>query len=171
MAGEIKQAVASGYQGLPNWAKTTIFIGGVVVVYLVYRRVSAKIKADINAKYQKALVDASANEVKNLYNQGIVQTLTNSQLEGIASNLRQAFDGCGTSWGVVQRSFEAMKNEADLQALIRVYGTRKYDGCNWELDFGDKELNLSSAIVDECSSGEVDIINNILAKRDIKYRF
>jgi hypothetical protein len=171
MAGEIKQAVASGYQGLPNWAKTTIFIGGVVVVYLVYRRVSAKIKADINAKYQKALVDASANEVKNLYNQGVVQTLTNSQLEGIASNLRQAFDGCGTDWSAITRSFEAMKNEADLQALIRVYGIRKYDACNWEFDFGDKELNLAGAISDECSGEEVDEINGILKRRGIKYRF
>jgi hypothetical protein len=159
------------YNGLPSWAKGVVVVGGALLGFIVVKSILNKIKATADLKKEEEIKNQAANEIKNLYNQGIKQTIPNVQLESLASEIKQAFDGCGTDTNTLYRSFEKLQNEADLQALIKIYGVRKYDACNWAMDFGDKQLNLSSSIIDECSSSEVSKINAILGKRGIKFRF
>lgn len=159
------------YKSLPSWAKGTIIVGGAVVAFIIFKTIMNKFKenADKNSALQQKKY--ATDEIKNLYNQGIKQTLSNSQLESICQVLAQAFDGCGTDNNTVFNEFDKLQNEADMQSLLKMYGVRKYDGCNWEGDFYDKNLSLSGAISSEMNTTQIKKINSILGKKGIKFRF
>jgi hypothetical protein len=159
------------YNGLPLWAKGVVVVGGALLGFIVVKSILNKIKATADLKDQMKVRDSAANEIKNLYNQGIKQTLTNAQLESMSVEMAQSFAGCGYKIENIKRLFDRLQNEADLQAFLRIYGVRKYDGCNWEMNWGDSEFNLSSALADELKAFQISEINAILGKKGIKFRF
>jgi hypothetical protein len=99
---------------------------------------------------------------------GVKPTLSDGQLASMSATLRSAFDQCGTGNTDVEGVFKQMKNEADVYALIEKYGTRKYDGCNWEMDFGDHENTLPDAL---SSEGNSSAVNKILTTNKVNFQF
>ncbi len=89
-------------------------------------------------------------------------TLTPAALGAAADKLFIAMRGFGTDEKQIYEVFKALQTESDLMALIVAFGKRKsynfYDG-------------LPAWIADECSQGEIDTINKILADKGINFKF
>ena len=128
---------------------------------------SSSVITNILSKESKA----ADNQLGSLAEQGIRPTISKAQAEGFANSLQAAFDGCGTDTDAIGNVMIQMNNDADIYLLISTYGVRKYDACNWEMDFGDKELSLNAAISDELDGPEKSYINTILKNKGIKFQF
>lgn len=159
------------WMSLPVWARgvvvvaavgTTVFVG-----YKAYKYFStADVRGDLKAENKDA-----AKDLKSLQQQGMKASYMDSQYTTWANQLKEAYDGCGTSNGTWRTVFGQMKNDVDVLKLQDAYGTRKFDGCNWEGDFGDFEGTLSQAIVHELSSSEQSELNKILETAKITIRY
>lgn len=170
MVGVIKNAV--GYNNLsPNQKKGITLVGGLLiaagVVYAVYR-----IQKKTETRNSLEQAQAAGSELDKLLRTGKTKVSYNgSQFEGFSDTLRQAFNGCGTDELAIYRVFEQMRTYGDVLQLIATYGARKYDGCNWEGDFTDKEYSLTRALADEMDNTERAKINQILKDNGIVYTF
>jgi|694.fasta_scaffold01037_25 hypothetical protein len=159
------------WSGLPTWAKGTIAVGGLAVIYFAGRGIWKRIIQNINKqKDLKVQYDAKAEE-RQLAQQGIKRTLSDSQLQAMCQKIVEAFDGCGTTEESVYQVMKQMKNKADVLALISTYGIRKYDQCNWNEGFGDNEYTLPRAIESELDSSELSELNKILSSKRIDFKF
>lgn len=129
------------------------------------------IMALIPSKGQQQELTDTKTEIKYLQQQGIQPSFSPAQYSTWANQLQQAFDGCGTSNVVWENIFSRVKNDLDIALLIDAYGTRQFDECNFEFDFGDFKGTLSEALIHELSSSEIEQINEYLQRTGIKYRF
>jgi hypothetical protein len=159
------------WNDLPTWAKGVIAVGGLAITYFAVRGVWNRIKANIDKQKDLKVQYDSKRELNDLNRQGIKQTLTDTQLESYCQKLVQAFDGCGTTEQSIYDVMNAMKNKADILALITKYGIRKYDQCNLNEGFGDNEYTLPRAMESELDSWEMSKVNDILRKKNIGYQF
>ena len=170
----------SGWSILPGWARATIIIIVIVVVLIVVIKGGKKIIALIKdegdkdggggASDKEDVVD-NQKDCNKMKKDGAKESYGQGQYSAWATALKTAFDGCGTNNGSWRTVFGQMKNDIDVCFLISTYGIRKYDGCNWENDWGDKNGTLPRAINDELSESEIAEINAMFAKKNIKYRF
>jgi hypothetical protein len=159
------------WSGLPTWAKGTIAVGGLAVIYFAGRGIWKRIIQNIDKqKDLKVQYDAKTEE-RQLAQQGIKRTLTDAQLQAMCQKLVQSFDGCGTTEESVYEVMRQMKNKADVLALVSTYGIRKYDQCNWNEGFGDNEYTLPRAMESELDTAEMREVNKILSSKGIQYQF
>lgn len=156
------------YKELPPWAKGVIIVGSALVAYLAAKSIIDRIKKDASPENKEA-IDA-ANALVELSKQGIVPSFSASQYDGWAGAIVQAVNDCGTDEGAIYNVFSQMKNEADVQKLIAVYGVRDYKGC-FENYFGMVSRGLSGTLSSELSTGEKDYLNGILQSKGITTRF
>lgn len=160
----------SGWYSLPGWARAAIIliviIAAVFVLYKVYKKI-----ADKEGSSDKEDIFDVQKEVNKLKREGAKFPHSQAQYSLWAASLNEGFDGCGTSNGTWMTIFGEMKSDIDVLALIASYGKRDYDGCNWELDMGDKNSTLPQAITSELSANEISKINAMFAKNSISYRF
>lgn len=98
------------------------------------------------------------DEIKALEKEGITPTLSASQINSYALKLYRAMDGAGTDEEQVFSVFNAMGNDADVLNLIKAFGLKE-------------DENLSQWLADDFSQSDLDKINNILASKNIEYRF
>lgn len=158
------------FKDLPGWSKGVIIIIILLVVVLIAWKVY-KFVSDGRGGSDKEDVKDAQKDLNDLIKNGVKPTMSQAQFSGYATSLREAFDGCGTDNKVWENVFKAMKNEADVLALIATYGTRTYDGCNWEGDWTDKTSGLPGAINAELSSSEIGKLNASLSSKGINYQF
>ena len=118
------------WSGLPTWAKGTIAVGGLVVIYFAGRGIWKRILFQIDKQKDLKVQYDAKKEEQQLASKGIKRTLTESQLQSMSQKLVQAFDGCGTTEESVYTVMKQLKNQADVLALISTYGIRKYDQCS-----------------------------------------
>lgn len=156
--------------GLPGWAKGTVAVsvvaGVAVISYLIYR----KVKAEKALKGAKNEVDAVAATTKVLTGAGQKPSLDDLKLSSLANQLFTAMDGYGSDAQSIYRAFANVKNDLDVVNLIKAYGIR---------NLSSGALNptpnitgtLSQHITDELSASEVKALNDLLARKGIKYRF
>jgi len=159
------------WNGLPTWAKGVIAVAGLAIIYFTANSVVKSIKRKQGDKDNKDLLDAVERRKRELQKQGVRQTLSDAQLESFSQKLAQAFADCGTTEESVYAVFKALNNEADLQALIKIYGTRPYSGCAALFEFGDSRNTLPGAIESELDSAETKKVNDILKGKNINYQF
>lgn len=167
----------SGYngKGLPPLAKNALVIGGVVVGmaiigfggWKIYKYLS---EARTRKQTGQEGKDAKA-DLRDLQALGQKASFMDSQYSQWANQLKEAFDGCGTSNGQWRSIFGQLKNDIDVLKLNTAYGTRTFDSCNWEFSFGDFEGTLSQALTHELSSSEMEELNGMLEKQSIKFRY
>lgn len=163
----MKQAVEY-YQGLPTYAKVVVGIGGVILAYVVYDSIRKNLSGD-RAKMRLEGKDAE-NELRRLAMNGIRPSYPDSQYQVFANKIVVAANDCGTDEPAIFSVFEAMKNEADVQKLVSVFGIRKYKGC-FSSYFGFEERSLGGLLNYELSGSEIKKINDMLAAKKIKFRF
>lgn len=125
---------------VPWWAWAILLI---VVGYLLYKAYIYVTVTLPQSKNYTATVKNAQTELSNLASQGISPSYPQATFNGMANDLQQTFTGCGLDWtGVVVPTFQQMKNQADVYALISTYGVRTFDECGWGSFTGD----LASAI-------------------------
>lgn len=163
---------------LPIWGQVIFWAFVVFVLYKIYRWFERKAQA---GKYNAA-VNESQTALNQLAQQGVTPTYGKAQYTSYADSLQGAFQGCGGAisansfWNTVEPVFKAMKNDADVYALIAAYGVRVIDACGyWQ---GDFEGNLPATLSEKFSGWEgafnnysIEDINNILKKNGIVFSF
>jgi hypothetical protein len=95
-----------------------------------------------------------------------IKQLSDESLRAIAKNLFSAMDGYGTYEDVIYSNFRKLNNEADYQALLKIFGRKK-------LCYGIAlctEGNLPYLLRSELSVDEVGYVNGILSNKGIKSR-
>ena len=88
----------------------------------------------------------------------------------LANDLFDAFDGYGTKNQVVIDTFRLLRTDADFNALVSAYGTRKIPCGKFNPFCTDFEGGLIPALKNECSTGEIANINQILSDKGISKR-
>jgi hypothetical protein len=167
------------WDGLPSWSKGVIIVGGLAAVYFGVTATLNRIKnAEKNKKAREALEKINT-EIKQLENKGLKQTYPDSQYNSWADSIAKQFSGCdweqGIGWsGSGSKLYNIcyrMENDLDFAKLLNAYGIRTYDQCGFYPFAGKFTGNLSQAVADELKEWEIFEINNLLAKRGIKYKF
>ena len=159
------------WNGLPNWAKGIIAVGGLAIIYFTANSVIKSIKKKKEERDDKDLLDATEREKRELEKKGTKQMVSNAQLEAYSQKLVEAFNDCGTTESSVYAVFNGLKNKVDLMQLIKIYGTRAYSGCLAQGEFGDMNYTLPRAIESELDTLETKKVNDILRKKGIDYTF
>lgn len=159
------------YKDLPPWAKGVTVVATLGVAFIVGRTIYVKIDEAIKRGKLNAESRDAGTVLTGLANQGIHPTLNSAQLEGFCNSIVQACGGCGTDEDAIYNVMSQMGNDADVYALIKQFATRKYDGCNWDFDFGDVTNTLAGAISDELGADEKSHLNEILRGNGITYQF
>jgi hypothetical protein len=158
------------FKQLPTWAKGLVavaVIGGVGFVgYNIYKKIQQKNKE----KDQKKELDSAQETIKNLTISGQKPTLDNFKLAQLANQIHSAMNGYGSDEAAIYRAFLQVKNDLDIVNLTKAYGIRKLSSGSWNLS-PDFEGTLGQSITEELDAKEVAALNNILAKKGIKYRF
>jgi hypothetical protein len=94
-------------------------------------------------------------------------TYTPAQFAQMADALYIALKDFGTDETVIYKEIGKLKTLPDLYALIVAYGTRRvHDNL-----FMYEDYNLAQALSADLSTGELDKLNEILAKSGINYKF
>ena len=171
------------FKSLPWYAQIGLFI---LVLVLLYFFVYKPIKAKLSSGNYQAAVNQSQTALNQLAQQGVKPSYGEAQYTSYANSLTSAFDGCTGAnnanqfWSILEPIFQAMKNDADVYALIKAYGVRTFDKCG--LFTGDFTGDLSASLGEKFSGtegwiiavGEKDglpYINKILKKNSIVFTF
>lgn len=162
------------YKGLPPWAKGVVGVGATAVVLIAIYKVYSGIKKAKSHANALQEADQASHDLSDVMKAGVSPTYPDSQYESWSNQLVAAFSGCGTDVPAINNVFTQLQNEADLLKLISTYGIRTYDRClsfAYVLGGGKNTLSLSAALSDELGASDIELINNILAAKGIKYRF
>jgi hypothetical protein len=174
------------WNGLPTWAKGTIAVGGVAIVYFAARGLWNQFRKSTETAKGRETIREQKNEINQLQRQGLRPTFGESQYKSWADRLQKQYDGIdwknnafdynipvlGTWSGsgkVTAQIVTQLKNNLDFLKLQEAWGVRTYDQAG--LWTGDFTGTLSQAVNDELDEGEVNALNNILKKNGITYRF
>ena len=95
-----------------------------------------------------------------------IKQLSDESLRAIAKNLFDAMSGNGTYEDVIYKNFRKLNNEADYQALLKIFGRKKV--CGYFMFC--YEGNLPYLLRSELSIDEVSYVNGILSSKGIKSR-
>jgi hypothetical protein len=168
------------YKGLPDWARGLTIVGGIgILFYIGYTAVRRVRKvAELQKDLQES--DTAQSDLEKLRRQGIVPTISDTQIQNIVNSLREAMNGCGTDESLVYNQFEKLNNIADAQKLISMWGVQYYRPCAVEQPISysiylanPKKFggNLSTWLNYDLSKSEIKKINDILAKKNINFKF
>ena len=135
--------------------KTWIALGVIVGAIIIYKVITSK------KKNVDDVVQGGGIVIPELSSTELVR------LQGMANNLFDAFNNCGTNNEAVYRILTEVKNEQDFQYLIRVYDTRTTTSQWWCIGGGTFTGDLLQTIKSEMSSNEINNINNILNSKGV----
>ena len=148
------------FLGIP-WAKGVILIIIVLLiawlVYKFYKNVAPKTQEEKN-------IDKDKND---FINQGQKPSFQRSWYNGSADKLYSLGRGQrlgGTDEQGIYAVFVQLNNDLDLTLLIDAFGMKRKS-------FSLTDANLQGWIAEELNPEEIKALNNILARRKIKYRF
>jgi hypothetical protein len=166
------------YNGLPQWARGIVVVGGLVVGYLAVSAVIKKInKSKTDALAQQEISTASG-DLNSVIAGGTNPTLNNSQLEAMSSAIIEASNGCGTDNNMIFNTFSKIKNDADILSFIKVFGLRKKTRCPFTADTMESfwsnyttPMSLSAMVNSELDTTEIQKINDGFLAKAMKYQF
>jgi len=159
------------FKGLPAWSKGVIAIsiiaGVVYVVYNIQKSVKKK-KAEEGAKKE---VDATKQEADALNsNPSTAAKLSKAQMAIYANALFEAMNGYASDEQSIYRVFTNVNNSADLLGVVAAFGIRNISSGSLSLA-PDYKGALGGALNTELSPHELTVLNTILSKKGIKYKF
>lgn len=146
--------------------KIAMVVGLIIGGFIVYR-VTKKI---IKEKDNREELQEGYNELDKFnQNPSTAQKITNFQAEQYANIIFNAVNGYTTDEDAVGKVFYKLNNNADFLALSKAFGIRKISSgyLNPEPDY---KATLTEAITIDFSVTEKKVLNNILAKKKIKFR-
>ena len=156
------------YNEQPKPIKTAIALVGTLVagyaIYTIFKIIQKKGLSD------KTVRDAG-KELKDLQQQGLRPSFSDSQFEAFCGSLHKAMKDDGTDEETVYRVFGAMKNKADVLKLIQVYGKRPETGGILAGHLSDMDLTLAEQINSDFDSSDIAKINKILKNKGIDFQF
>jgi len=137
-----------------KFLKYGLIAGG---IYLGYKLISYFTSGNTPAQ--------AATEVNKLQKSGVKQTYPDSNYSQWANAIYSAgFNTLGTDEQTIYDIFKKMVNDLDVAKLIVAFGEQR-------VEFSFQELPLGAWLRTELSASEMNVINNIFATRNIKYRF
>lgn len=160
------------YKEWPTWAKGVFFIGSGLVVYIIGSNIYKAIKKQTELKGQRQAVDDSKKALGDLKSQGQIPSFPDGQYSTWCSAIQAAFGGCDPTnddWASVMNAIDNILNEADIYKLISTFGVRKWDECG--IFSGEVELDLVGGVRHELNQSQINIINEVLRKKGIQFRF
>lgn len=155
------------FSDVPPVVKGVIAIAGLAAIAIIGYSVYKKVNSVINPTDSKKEVDAAKAEVKALEAKGEKRTLSDVQLKTLANQIQTALNGMTEDEAAVYRAFTSVKTNIDVLNLIAAYGTRQTGYWYWSYFTG----TLPSSIAHYFDVAEVKALNDMLAKKGIKYRF
>lgn len=166
------------YNGLPNWAKGVVVVGGLAVTYIFASQVVSAIRRKREEKKQLEEINTASQDLQQLAKMGMKPTLNNSQLEAISSGIIDAVNGCGTSMAKILAQLTKLNNDADLLSLIKVFALRKKQRCVFSDDPRESfwsaltpAMSLTAHLQSDLSAADIKEVNSLLSKKGIKYQF
>lgn len=166
------------YKELPAWAKGVVVIGGIAAIYVVGSQIVKAIKRGQDQRKQQEEIDAAKQDMDALAKSGVKPTLSKSNYESISSAIIDAVNGCGTSMSKIKSQMSKLSNDADVLALITVFGLRKKQRCVFSDDpredfWSDMTppMSLTAHLQSDLSNSDINDINKLLASKGIKYQF
>lgn len=145
------------FQKVPPWAVGVVVVGAVALVGLISFTIWKKSKDSQKKKDGKKEVDAVKDTAATLAQAGQKPSLDNLKLQTIANQLYAALKGPDDE-AAVYRAFANAKNDLDVVNLIKAFGVR------------DNET-LSQWLTSDLNAEEIKALNDMLARKGIKYRF
>lgn len=121
-------------------------IVGVIVFFLLKSKISNEIKEAENTQEANKEIDSSK------------LSLTTSQYNTIASKLYAAMAGMGTDEDAIYDAFRGINNYSDLMRVMQAFGSKD-------------NMTLREWLYDDCGADEINKINEILASKNINYKF
>lgn len=157
--------LGSAYNGLPQWAKGVVVVGGVAIGgYAIYKSASL-VNGLIAGRFNRGEKKEWGKEHgQTTWDASKKQTLSDAQINSMANVIHTSMDGCGTYEDEIVAEFRKLKTDGDFTALQKAYGTRKIT-C-WGVG-GD--YNLNSALTSELSTYWMDLINKNLSDKGITF--
>jgi hypothetical protein len=148
---------------LPLQYKILIGAVGVVGAYLLIKKFQVEIKAFINKRKQNENVTDELKDAEK--KQPLTYPL--SQYDNFANIIETACFDLGTDEQAIYQVFYRLKNNADFLQLAKAWGnpTRRYYEYFVPMDF-----TLVQMLRYDMSDSECQVVNQILAKKGIKYR-
>lgn len=161
--------------------KPILFLIVVAIIILVlYLWISGLIKKSKAAQNYNAAVNQSQTALTQLAAAGVKPSYAQAEYISMANALSTTFTGCGIDWtGVVVPTFQKMKNDADVYALIQNYGVREFDECGWGSFNGDLAAALTyktgglilTFSINPFTDASVSSINKILKQNGLTFQF
>jgi hypothetical protein len=157
------------YTNLDPRIRLVVQIGAVILgTWAVFKIIKAgkQAKAD---KSNRNETQASSNELQVLnQNPATKQKITNAQASAFANKLFASMNGKGTYEDEIMSVFYHIYNDADFLAVQKAFGTRTIESRTYFVP--DFRGTLLSCLADELDSDYTKQINQIMAKKKIKYR-
>lgn len=161
------------FTGKPLWLQIAI----IVVISFILYRIYKWIKTKAEAGNYNAAVNQSQTALNELIAQGVNPSYGQAQYTLLANTIQQAMEGCGAGYDeTLKPAFEQMKNDADIYSLIKAYGVRTVDQCDWLTgdfngDLASTLANKFSGLEDYFQDGSISKINEILKKNGLTFTF
>jgi len=166
------------YNGLPQWARGVVVVGGLVIGYIAVNAIIKKVTQ--NKKDAAALqeINTASGDLNAVISSGTKPTLNNSQLEAMSNAIIEASNGCGTDNNMIFATFSKIKNDADILSFIKVFGLRKKTRCPFTSDTMENfwssntmPMSLSAMINSELDTTEIQKINDGFLAKGMRYQF
>lgn len=144
-------------------SKLLIGVVGVVGAYLVLKKFKNAINTWINKTKQNTNVN---DELENAKKENKL-SFPLSQYDNFANIIETACFDVGTDEDTIFGVFYKLKNNADFLALTKAWGNPTRRIYDWALPY---DYTLVQILRFELSNSDCQKINNILAKKNIKYK-
>jgi hypothetical protein len=144
---------------LPIAVKIAVLLIAVLLIYKLIKKILPTQPAPSTKP--------AGEELGELEKKGIIPSYPNSQYSAWAEKLQYALNYANTDENAVYSVFEKLKNQADLNKLITIFGKRAIE----YFPFMFQDETLSEAITSQMDGNEVQKVNGILAKKGINFNF
>jgi len=169
-------AKAEIFKSLPPWAKGVVAIATLSAAGFVIYKVYKLATKDSTEKAEKNLFQQNQSELTQAVQQGQKPSYPISQYSAMANQIYDAIKyGVGDDYTGAMNTLKKMKNNVDVNLLVKEYGTRQL--YNFGIPVGDKK-DLFTAIRSELgnewlglSASKMDAVNKDWASKGITYRF
>jgi hypothetical protein len=101
-------------------------------------------------------------------NKSYVVDTDNPKFKAMATKLFDAMDGYGTDFDMIKVVFNQLSNQSDFDSVFRAFGIRTISSGKGNVFVTDFKGNLSGALYNELSSGEINELNSILRNKGIR---
>ena len=158
------------FTGLPKWAQGLIAVAVVGGIGFISYKIYKKFKSEKDLKGAKEELASTSDTISTLQKSGQKPSLDQYQLNAIANQLFTAMNGYGTDVNGVYKAFTNVKSDLDVLNLVKAYGVKKLSSGSYN-PAPDLEGTLNQHLTEELNSKEMIALNNLLARKGIKYRF